>query len=188
MENQYCYKYPRPAVSADCVVFGWSEEGLQVVLIKRKAEPGRGEWAFPGGFMNMDETAAECAERELEEETGLKLSGVWQVGAFSAVHRDPRTRVLTVAFYTLVHMQSLSPWAGDDAAEAAWFKLSQLPALAFDHQDILARALERLTEYLGKEPGETLEQEFSVSERAALQRYLRQHPLAAECKYYRDFQ
>ena len=131
----YTYKYPRPAVTADCVVIT-KEAEPKVLLIQRGIEPFKGCWAFPGGFMNMDETTEQCAIRELEEETGLVVSDLQQIGAYSKVDRDPRGRTVTVAY--LVRIDAPVPVTGqDDAAKAEWFPLSSLPPLAFDHEDIM---------------------------------------------------
>ena len=139
----YTYDYPRPAVTADCVVFGVDGKSLQILLVKRGNEPFKGGWAFPGGFMNMDETVEECAVRELYEETGLKINRLKQLGCFSDVHRDPRGRVVSVAFYALATPADV--WGGDDASEARWFALEEVPhPLAFDHDDMLQKALQQL--------------------------------------------
>ena len=98
---EYTYKYPRPAVTSDCVVIT-KEEQPKVLLIQRGFDPYKGSWAFPGGFMNMDETTEECAIRELEEETGLKVTTVHQIGAYSKVDRDPRGRTITVAYLAII--------------------------------------------------------------------------------------
>jgi 8-oxo-dGTP diphosphatase len=136
---EYTYKYPRPAVTADCVVMT-KEPTPQVLLIERGAEPYKGCWAFPGGFMNMDETTEQCAVRELEEETGLKVTEVHQIGAYSKVDRDPRGRTITVAYLVLV--SSPIPVTGqDDAAKAQWFPIDKLPPLAFDHEEIMKDAI-----------------------------------------------
>ena len=134
----YIYKYPRPAVTSDCVVITQEAEP-RVLLVKRGNEPFKGCWAFPGGFMNMDETTEECAVRELEEETGVRISGLHQIGAYSKVDRDPRGRTITVAYLAIVD-QPLDARGMDDAASAAWFPINKLPKLAFDHQDIMAAA------------------------------------------------
>lgn len=134
----YTYEYPRPAVTADCVVIT-TETCPRVLLVKRGNDPYKGCWALPGGFMNMDETAADCAIRELEEETGLKVENLKQIGAYSAIDRDPRGRTVGVAYLTRI-AQALPVKGQDDAAEAAWFPLNQLPPLAFDHDLIMRDA------------------------------------------------
>ncbi len=131
----YTYKYPRPAVTADCIVIT-KEAEPKVLLIQRGDEPYKGCWAFPGGFMEIDETTEQCAIRELEEETGLKVDEVHQIGAFSKVDRDPRGRTVTVAYLAFVDTP-VEVKGQDDAANAEWFPLSALPALAFDHADIM---------------------------------------------------
>lgn len=133
------YKYPRPAVTADVVAIT-NEEEPKVLLIQRGYEPYKGCWAFPGGFMEMDETTKECAIRELEEETGLRLDNMVQVGAYSKVDRDPRGRTITIAYLAIVDEQ-LSVIAQDDAAMAEWFLINNLPTLAFDHKEIMADAI-----------------------------------------------
>lgn len=131
----FTYKYPRPAVTADVAVVT-TEREPRVLLIQRGNEPFKGHWAFPGGFMNMDETTEQCAIRELEEETGLKVSEVKQVGAYSKVERDPRGRTITVAY--IARIASAEEVRGqDDAARAGWFALNDLPPLAFDHEEIM---------------------------------------------------
>ena len=135
----YTYKYPRPAVTADCVVM--TKETLpQVLLIQRGYQPFKGNWAFPGGFMNMDETTEQCAIRELEEETGLKVSDLQQIGAYSKVDRDPRGRTITVAYLAIVDAP-IAVKGQDDAAKADWFPIDALPPLAFDHEDIMRDAI-----------------------------------------------
>ena len=139
---EYTYKYPRPAVTADCVVIT-KEAEPKVLLIQRGIDPYKGCWAFPGGFMNMDETTEQCAIRELEEETGLKISNLHQIGAYSKVDRDPRGRTITVAYLAIVN-SPLDVKGQDDAANAAWFPINALPTLAFDHADIMADAIKLL--------------------------------------------
>lgn len=135
---EYTYKYPRPAVTADCVVIT-KEAEPKVLLIQRGIDPYKGCWAFPGGFMNMDETTEECAIRELEEETGLNVTEVHQIGAYSKVDRDPRGRTITVAYLVIID-EPVAVCGQDDAAKAAWFPLLDLPHLAFDHYDIMQDA------------------------------------------------
>ena len=136
---EYTYKYPRPAVTADCVVMT-NEPLPKVLLIQRGADPFKGEWAFPGGFLNMDESADQCAIRELEEETGLKVSAVYQIGTYSKVDRDPRGRTITVAYIAIID-SPLEVQGRDDAANAEWFPISNLPELAFDHEEIMSDAV-----------------------------------------------
>lgn len=149
-EKNYCYKYPHPAVTSDCVIFGFDGVAIKVLLIQRGIEPYKGKWAFPGGFMNIDETVEECAKRELEEETGLKASSVEQFYTFTDVNRDPRERVITVAHYALVRLEEVK--GGDDARSAQWFAMNEIPSLAFDHDRILRIAVNRLKERICFEP------------------------------------
>ena len=135
----YTYKYPMPAVTADCIVMTREAEP-KVLLIQRGNEPFKGKWAFPGGFMNMDETTEQCAVRELEEETGLRVSDVHQIGAYSKVDRDPRGRTVTVAYLAIIDAP-VEAEGQDDAAKAEWFPISALPQLAFDHEEIMQDAI-----------------------------------------------
>ena len=149
MERQkYTYDYPRPAVTTDCVVFGIDGQKLKILLIERGNEPYKGFWAFPGGFLNMDENATQGALRELAEETGLKLEHITEFGTFSDVNRDPRERVISIAFYALINIVDVK--GGDDAAKAQWFALDEVPPLAFDHDLMLKKSLQKLKEYLMK--------------------------------------
>ncbi|MDB4991395.1 MAG: hydrolase [Myxococcaceae bacterium] len=138
----YAYEHPRPALAVDCVVFGLDDTGLKLLLIERGREPFAGAYALPGGFVRMQETTDEAARRELEEETGLKTTFLEQLYTFSAVERDPRERVVSVAYFALVKPSSVA--GGDDAAHARWVDVGQLPALAFDHAEIVRVATERL--------------------------------------------
>lgn len=149
-EKNYCYKYPHPAVTSDCVIFGFDGVAIKVLLIQRGIEPYKDKWAFPGGFMQIDETVEECAKRELEEETGLKTTSVEQFYTFSDVNRDPRERVITVAHYALVRLEEVK--GGDDAMSAQWFAMNEIPSLAFDHDRILRMAVNRLKERICFEP------------------------------------
>lgn len=135
----YTYEYPRPAVTADCVVIT-KEDNPKVLLIQRGGEPYKGCWAFPGGFMDMDETTEQCAIRELKEETGLHIKEVKQIGAYSKVDRDPRGRTISVAYLAVIDKPAQVRGL-DDAAKAEWFELSALPELAFDHADIMSDAI-----------------------------------------------
>lgn len=167
-ENKYCYKYPHPAVTTDCVIFGFNGERLQVLLIERGIEPFKGRWAFPGGFLKMDETAEEGAKRELKEETGLEDAYIQQLHTFSAPNRDPRERVITIAYYALVKIQEVK--GGDDAAFARWFPLDKIPPLAFDHDYILRMATQKLREQIHFQPigFELLPEKFTIKELQSL--------------------
>lgn len=141
-KETYTYDYPRPAVTADCVVFCNDSDGLSVLLIERANEPFKGCWAFPGGFMDMEENAEDCARRELKEETGLQLEHMEQIGVFTDDDRDPRGRTVSIAYSALVEKRPVI--GADDAAQARWFPISEIPALAFDHEKILRAALDVL--------------------------------------------
>lgn len=163
-ELKYHYKYPRPCVTTDCVVFGFDGAKLNVLLIERGIEPYKGCWAFPGGFLNMDETALQGAKRELYEETGLKNAYIHQFHAFSEVNRDPRDRVITIAYYALVRISEVK--AGDDAAKAEWFPLDKVPSLAFDHDKVLRVATQELRRQIHFEPigFELLPEKFTMTQ------------------------
>lgn len=138
----YCYKYPHPAVTADCIVYSREGNKLSILLIKRKNPPYKDSWAFPGGFVNIDESAEEAAVRELKEETGLEISDIEQLKAYSNPDRDPRERVITIAF--IAESLNREVKGGDDAKEAKWFPIDNLPPLAFDHELILKDALNKI--------------------------------------------
>ena len=129
----HTYKYPRPSVTVDAILISPKPS---VLLIQRSGEPFKGKWALPGGFIELDESLETSCRRELEEETGVRVGEMSQFKAYGAVDRDPRGRTISVVFYSLLD-QEISPSAGDDAANAQWFPLSELPELAFDHQQIL---------------------------------------------------
>ena len=138
----YCYKYPHPAVTSDCIVFNFEGDVISVLLIKRKNEPYKDCWAFPGGFINIDESAENAAVRELKEETGLDVVKIEQLKAYSNPERDPRERVITIAFIAESKIKEVK--GSDDAKEAKWFDISNLPQLAFDHEQILKDAIDRI--------------------------------------------
>ena len=148
-ENAETYdvtKYERPSVTVDVVIFSILDEDLKVLLIKRKAWPYEGMWAIPGGFVKSDESLEIAAYRELGEETGVSSEEVYleQLYTFGEPDRDPRTRVITVAYFALVSADKLSPQAASDAEDVNWFSVYNLPSLAFDHREILDYALIRL--------------------------------------------
>lgn len=142
----YTYDYPRPAVAVDCVVFGLDldEDDLEILLIQRLKDPFAHGWALPGGFMQMDETADVAARRELEEETGVTDVYLEQLYTFSDVARDPRGRVVSIAYYALAKLSDHRIRAATDAENVAWFSIRKLPRLAFDHKAIIDTAIERL--------------------------------------------
>ncbi len=160
----YTYKYPHPAVTTDCVVFGFDGRELKVLLIERGQDPYKGMWAFPGGFLRMDETAEECARRELKEETGLELGKVRELGTFSDITRDPRERVISIAFYSLARHSAVK--GGDDAAKAKWWAIDDIPHLAFDHDYILRKAMKRIRQDIHFEPVgfDLLDEQFTIAE------------------------
>lgn len=143
-ENYDATKFERPSVTVDVVIFSLVDNDLQVLLVKRKYPPFAGVWAIPGGFVRMEESLEDAAVRELAEETGVTDVYIEQLYTFGAPHRDPRTRVITVAYFALVPHDAIQHRPGDDAAETAWFSMFDLPELAFDHAQILSYALQRL--------------------------------------------
>jgi len=140
----YTYDYPHPAVTVDILIFTIHDNNLKVLLIRRAMEPFEGQWALPGGFVGMGESLRRAAWRELREETGVHAAFLEQLGAFGHPDRDPRERVITVAYYALVPFARLDIQAASDAKEARLFGMDELPDLAFDHSKILRRARERL--------------------------------------------
>lgn len=167
-ENKFCYRYPHPSVTTDCVIFGFDGERLNVLLVKRGIEPYAGWWAFPGGFLKIDESAEVGALRELEEETTLKTAYIEQFHTYSDPDRDPRERVITIAYYALVKISEVK--GGDDAKEARWFPIDQIPHLAFDHDVILRDALARLRERIHFHPigYELLPEKFTLKQLQSL--------------------
>ena len=163
-ELKYHYKYPHPSVTTDCVVFGYDGLRLNVLLIERGADPFKGHWAFPGGFLNIDESAQQGAKRELFEETGLRDAYIRQFHTFSAVNRDPRERVISIAYYALVRISEVK--GGDDAAKAQWFPLDSVPPLAFDHDMMLRMAIKELRRQIHFEPIglELLPEKFTMTQ------------------------
>lgn len=144
----YNYRYPHPAVTTDIVIFTIHDERLELLLIRRASEPYRDCWALPGGFVDIDEDLDACALRELEEETGVTGVYLEQLYTFGAPNRDPRERVISVAYYALVPPNRVSIRAASDARDVAWFQLDQLPRLGFDHEQIVDMAHARLASKL----------------------------------------
>jgi 8-oxo-dGTP diphosphatase len=138
----YTYDYPHFALTVDAVLFSQSDAGLNVLLIRRANEPYKDCWAFPGGFVNIDEIADKAVHRELEEETNISNVPLKRFDIFDAIDRDPRERTVSVVYYGFVDGSNLSIKAGDDAKDAKWFPVNKLPKLAFDHSIILKKILE----------------------------------------------
>ncbi len=178
-ETRYCYPHPHPAVTTDTVVFTIREEKLQLLLIQRREAPYRGYWALPGGFLEIDEDLEGCAKRELAEETGIGDLFLEQLYTFGRPDRDPRERVISVAYFGLAPCSRLSLRPGSDADGAAWFAMEALPKLAFDHREIIDMAHQRLVAKLHYSTiaFQFMEPEFTLSELQAVYEILRGEPL-----------
>jgi len=140
----YTYDYPRPCVTADCLIFRKIDEKWYILLIERGNEPYKGCWALPGGFMEEDEDIDDAAARELKEETCLEGIELRQLRAFGRPDRDPRHRTVTIAYIGIDTEQKMEASAADDAAHVRWFSIDKLPALAFDHDEIIAYGINEL--------------------------------------------
>ncbi len=140
----YTYDYPRPALTVDAVVFRKTTEHLEVLLIQRKNYPFAGMWALTGGFVEMEETVEEAVVRELEEETNLKVEGLKQLHTFSELGRNPRGRIISVTFYGTTSFENSKVTGSDDAADAKWFSINEIPRLAFDHIFAVQMAIEKI--------------------------------------------
>jgi 8-oxo-dGTP diphosphatase len=180
----FTYEYPHPAVTADICIFSIREGTLKVLLIQRLIDPFKDSWAIPGGFIKMDEDLVVGAARELEEETGVKDVPLEQLGAYGMPDRDPRERVITVAFMALVPSDQMVLAAATDAADAQWFDMDELPPLAFDHDKILADARARLADKVTNRVTETaksafqfLPQKFTLAQAQAVFETLKGEPL-----------
>lgn len=166
----YTYTHPRPALTVDCVIFGYDHRlekaDLKILLIERDIEPFRGKWALPGGFVQIDETLEAAAKRELHEETGLAKVYLEQLFTFGTIDRDPRGRVISVSYFALVNLVEESIQAGTDARSVQWFSLKEMPALAFDHKTIITTAIERLRGKVKYQPigFELLPKNFTLTE------------------------
>jgi 8-oxo-dGTP diphosphatase len=137
-------RYERPSVTVDVLMMSLRQRDLQILLIKRRSWPYEGMWAIPGGFINIDESLETAAKRELQEETGVQDVYLEQLYTFGDPVRDPRTRVITVVYFALLDSERLQVKAASDATDVGWFSVYELPLLAFDHQQIIEYALNRL--------------------------------------------
>lgn len=176
----YTYDYPRPALTVDCVIFGFeATAALKVLLIRRKLPPYEGEWALPGGFVQMEESVDEAAVRELQEETGVADVFLEQLYTFGAVGRDPRDRIVSVAYYALINLQQQTLKASTDASDAQWFEVSDVPPLGFDHAEIFHCALTRLRGKIRYEPigFELLPTVFTLSQLQKLYEQILERPI-----------
>ncbi len=163
----YTYDHPRPALTVDCVIFGLDESSkLKVLLIQRGHEPFQGYWALPGGFVEMQETLEQAALRELEEETGVTNVFIEQLYTFGEPNRDPRGRVVSVAHFALVNLAEHPVRAASDAKNVQWFEIEDLPKLAFDHEQILQVAINRLQTKVRYQPigFELLPEKFTLTQ------------------------
>jgi len=140
----YTYNYPHPAVTVDACLFTIQDDRLKIVLIRRAAEPYKDVWALPGGFIHLDENLETAVKRELEEATGITGFYLEQLGTFGQVDRDPRERVISVAYFALAPAGHVTLKADTDAIDAAWFDVNELPDLAFDHASIINKAIKRI--------------------------------------------
>lgn len=176
---KYCYAYPHPAVTTDIVIFTIREEKLELLLIKRKGAPFKGDWGLPGGFVNQDEDLEACAKRELAEETGVTGVYLEQLYTFGNPKRDPRERVISVAYYALAPAERITLRAASDAAAVDWFSLDKLPPLAFDHRDIVEKARDRLVSKLEYSTIALrfMPEKFTLSELQAVYQIIRGEPL-----------
>ncbi len=165
-DKKFCYSNPHPAVTTDIVIFTIREQKLKLLLVKRKGAPYKSKWALPGGFVNMDENLRQAAERELAEETGVRNVFLEQLYTFGAPERDPRERVITVAYYALIPSDKIQIRAATDAEAVGWFAMDELPELAFDHEEILAKAKQRLAAKLDYSTiaFQFMPQEFTLSQ------------------------
>ncbi|MBC8042395.1 MAG: NUDIX hydrolase [Rhizobacter sp.] len=162
----YTYAYPRPALTVDCILFGYDEGDLKLLLVERGSEPFKGRWALPGGFVQRNETLGDAALRELAEETGVGKVYLEQLYTFGDLDRDPRGHTVSVAYFALVRPDGFTLQASTDAAAAKWFLLRKTPPLAFDHKKIVETAVERLKGKVRYQPigFELLPKKFTLSQ------------------------
>lgn len=175
----YTYEHPHPAVTVDCVVFGFDDADLKLLLVRRKAAPFRGRWALPGGFVQLEESLEDAARRELAEETGLARPYLEQLFTFGEPGRDPRERVISVAYYALLKLSEHRVQAATDADAVGWFPVAELPELAFDHELIVETGLRRVKAKVRYEPigFELLPEKFTLGELQRLYETVLEQPL-----------
>jgi len=172
-------KYPRPSVTIDCVVFGYDGQDISLLLINRKEEPFKNMWTLPGGFLFLEETPEECAKRILKNKTGLANIFLEQLYTFAEVERDPRGRVISIVYYTLVNPKLFNLVLGDAATDIQWFAVNKIPKMGFDHKEIFKVALNRLKAKITYQPigFELLEQKFTLTEIQFLYEAILQGPI-----------
>ncbi len=175
----YTYQHPHPAVTVDAVVFGFDDADLKLLLIQRKLAPFKGAWALPGGFVHLGENLEAAARRELTDETGITRLYLEQLYTFGEPDRDPRERVISVAYYALVKLSDHALQAASDAENVAWFPVAELPKLGFDHERIVEVALKRLKAKVRYEPigFELLPVKFTLGELQRLYEAVLEQPL-----------
>ncbi len=166
MKNEFCYKYQRAAITTDCIIFGFDETNLKVLLIKRGEEPFQNRWALPGGFLHIDESADDSAIRILKEKTNLTNVFMEQLYTFTKKDRDPRERIISISYFALVKLADYEAKAGKKEIYAQWFGVEELPSLAFDHEKIIKTALYRLKGKIRYQPigFELLPERFTLSQ------------------------
>ncbi len=177
--GKYQYEYPRAALATDCVILGFDGSELKLLLLEREKEPFKNKLALPGGFVFMDETTETCAKRILLEKAGIKNVFIEQLFTFSDVERDPRERVISVAYFALVNTRQYELIAGRDTLKAEWFELSKLPKLAFDHGKVVKTAIERLKGKVSYQPVgfELLDEKFTLTQLQALYESILETPI-----------
>ncbi|MEO6304222.1 MAG: NUDIX domain-containing protein [Bacteroidia bacterium] len=177
--TKYQYEFPRPALATDCVIFGFDGGELKLLLLEREKEPFKNKWALPGGFVFEDETTEIAAKRILTEKAGVKNMFIEQLYTFSEVDRDPRERIISVAYFALVNKHQYTLMAGRDTVTAEWFELSSLPKLAFDHGKIVKTAIQRLKGKVSYQPigFELLDEKFTLTQLQSLYEAILETPI-----------
>lgn len=175
----YTYEYERPALATDCAIFGFDGGELKLLLLERENAPFRGTWALPGGFVHMQETTEAAAKRILLEKAGIRNVFIEQLYTFSEIERDPRERIVSVAYFALVNKTQFRLIAGRDTIQAEWHPISALPELGFDHRNIVSLAVDRLKGKVRYQPVgfELLDEKFTLSQLQALYEAILQSPV-----------